>query len=238
MQAHHHRVVVTGPPERVPVLAVEAWHADLLRVFRPGQRPDALGSHASYFVGHQLGVPVRDQGERDEPPGVSAGPFVDVPVIVGLEHSESEILVSGIGEDLSAELRERREAHRRGHATGVHVIDAGIDVVATGSDLVEACRFDPVLLLGTPRDCVQPEVGDLHALEKPHLPAIVPFDHPRGAGLEPAGETALEHARGLDEVIIDAHDDEVLDRGRCRFGHDGSPVFVGVTRSRRWWHIL
>ncbi len=68
-----------------PVLAVGARHADLLGVLRPGQGPDAFGGHASYFVGHQLGVPVRDQGERDEPPGVSAGPFVDVPVVVGLE---------------------------------------------------------------------------------------------------------------------------------------------------------
>ena len=198
MQADDHAELVAGPPERVPVLAVEAGHAELLWVLGPGDGPYALSGDAAHLGGHELGVPVRDQRQRDEPARVRPCPLLDVPVVVGLQGDQRQVLVLGVGEDLTAELRERREAQRRQDAAGVHVVDAGVDVEAAVTDLAEAGRLDAVLLLGATRHGVEAEVRDLGALEEPHLVAGVVLDHPRRAVGVLRRQAALEHVGRLD----------------------------------------
>ena len=52
---------------------------------------------------------------------------------------EAELLVLGLVEDPARESGDlRREVHRGPHAVDVHVVDAGLDVEARGSHLVEA----------------------------------------------------------------------------------------------------
>ena len=77
------------------------------------------------------------------------------------------------GEQLAAELRERREAHRPEHAVRVHVHDARVDVVAAGSELVEARGVDAVAVRRTTGDRVQRDVGHLASVERPHVEAAV-----------------------------------------------------------------
>ena len=134
----------------------------------------ALLRHAPDLVGHELRVPDRRQGERDHPARVRPAPLVDVPVVVGPQHRERQILVIGAGEVLTAELRVRREVHRGQHAVGVHVPDALVDVEAPGTHLAEPGRLDAVLVRGAPGHRVQADVGRLPALEDPGVGAVVP----------------------------------------------------------------
>ncbi len=112
-------------------------------------------------------------GQRDQPAGMGAAPFLDVPVVVGLEQLEGDRLVLAGVEELSGRSRQGGEVQRSEHAADVHVVDPGVDVVAPGSDLLEGQRLDAVLLGNASRDGVEPEVGDGRPLEHPQVPALV-----------------------------------------------------------------
>ena len=106
------------------------------------------------------------------------------------------------------------------------------------ADLVEAGRLDPVLLLRAARHGVEPEVGDLDALEQPHLATGVVLDHPGGPVGELRGQAALEHVGRFDEVVVDADDDEVvggrqrlLDRWRWPMRRSGGAASVKMRPS-------
>ena len=60
------------------------------------------------LLDHQRDVPLWEVGERDESFGVLAAPFVDVPVVVRLEHPVGvlRVLPGALGEELAIELDE------------------------------------------------------------------------------------------------------------------------------------
>ena len=67
----------------------------------------------------------------------------------------------------------RREVERRPHAVDVHVLDAGVDVAAARPHLVEAERLE-LHRLGPPAgDRVHADLGELLAVELPHLMALL-----------------------------------------------------------------
>ncbi len=55
-------------------------------------------------------VPQRDDDQRNESPGNGPAPFIDHPVVVGLDAQHGQILVLGLVEDLAAETGKRGEA--------------------------------------------------------------------------------------------------------------------------------
>src|SRR5581483_1604797 len=199
------------PPHRVPVVGVEARPAQLRGVLGEGHGVGALGRHPADLGGHDLGVPDGRDGARDEPARVGPAPRVDVPVVVRLHHRQGDVLVLRAGEQLAAELRERREAQRPEHAVGVHVLDPLVDVVAAGPDLGEGRRLEAVLLLGTPGDGVQGHVADRLAVVQPGVGAVVAGDELRGHVGVLGGEAPLEHVRRLDRVVVHAHEDQAVD---------------------------
>ena len=107
----------------------------------------------------------------------------------------------------------------------IHVLDALIDVVATGPHLVEAHRLEADLLLGLAGDCVQPDGGVPGAVDLPHLLGAGvdvaervdglagDLDDPRAAVAELGREASLEGITVLDDVVVDRTD---LDVGRQR----------------------
>ena len=199
-------------PERVPVVAVEARASPrLLGVLGERDGVAALGRHPADLGGHELGVPDGGDGQRDEPAGLVPAPLVDVPVVVGPDHGQGHVLVLGAAEELAAELRERREAHRAEDAVGVHVGDAGLDVVATVPHLGEGGRVDAVLVGRPAGDGVQPDVGQLLALVEPDVVARRVLDGLGRQVLVPLGQVLVEHARWLDHVVVHADQDQVLD---------------------------
>ena len=63
----------------------------------------------------------------------------------------------------------------------------------------------------TPGDGVEPDVGDLLVEELPDVRAVGRADHVRRDVLVLRGEVALEQIGWLDDVVVDAHDDHVVD---------------------------
>ena len=229
VHAHHRPLVRTGRPERVPVVAVDARPPELGRVLGEGHGVASLGRHPAHLGRHDLGVPDGGDGQRDEAARVGAAPRLDVPVVVGLQHGERQVLVLRPGEELPAELDERGEAHRSEHAVHVHVPDPLVDVVAAGPHLGERGGLDAVLLGGPSHDGVQPDVGDLVALVGPDVDPAVLVDDPRGAVLPLGRHPALEHVGRLDDMVVDTHEDEIL----CVHGAPPSCVVRGGHRPRR-----
>ena len=136
---------------------------------------EAHGAHAARGVaahlgGRQLGVPERDDAQRDEPAAAVAAPLLDHPVVVGHDAGLRELLVLRLEEGLAAEARERREAQGGLDPVDLHVRDAGLGLVAAGPHLVvgdrrhrhvvavEADRGD-VALVDVDEILVDPAVG-------------------------------------------------------------------------------
>ena len=211
VQAHDDLLVAARLPERVPVVGVEARPAELRRVLREGDRVGALARRCGAPRRRAPRVPDRRQRARDEAARMGAAPLVDVPVVVGLHHRQRDVLVLGAGEQLAAELRERREAQRAEHAVGVHVLHPLVDVVAAGPHLVERRRLHAVLLRRPAGDRVERDVGDLLALVEPDVGAVVTGDELRRQVDVLGGQAALEEVRRLDHVVVDAHQHHVSD---------------------------
>jgi len=139
--------------------------------------------------GEPFGMDVRVERPGTDP--LSAGGWRADP-----EH-ERGILVVHRGEQASHEAGQRREVERSEQPVGVHVEHARLHVVTAGPELCERRRIDAVLVARTPRDGVEPDVGDLEVEEVPHVGAIVLVNHVRGQIAVLRGEVALEvHAPG------------------------------------------
>ncbi len=209
---------------------------ELRGVLGEGHGVAALGRHPAHLGRHDLGIPDGGDGQGDEAARVGAAPVLDVPVVVGLEHGQGQVLVLGAGEELTAELDEGGEAHRAEDPVHVHVPDALVDVVAAGSHLGERGGLDPVLLRWPAHHGVQSHVGDLVALVRPDVDAVVLVDDPRCPVLPLGRDPAVEHVGRLDDVIVDTHEDEI-------FGLHGalplaSPGWAPARRRPRWPSIL
>ncbi len=156
--------------ERVPVAGVDARQAEVRR-----DLAEAHGSHTARRVAPdlrrgELGVPERDERERDEPAAAVAAPLLDHPVVVRVDARFRELAVLGLEERLAAEARERRERQRRLDPVDVHVVEPGLGVVAARAHLVvgdrrhrhvvtvEADRGD-VALVDVDEVLVDPAVG-------------------------------------------------------------------------------
>jgi len=139
------------------------------------------------------------------------GPFLDVPVVVGAHHRRRLLTVGGVHEQLAAEPRKRRKAQRTQHAVGVHVAHPVTDVVAAGPDLLDTRGFTAELLAWAPGHRVEGGVEDLLAAVAPGHCAVVATDEARCVGGVLLRHTTLEHVGGLDHVVVDAHQDHVVD---------------------------
>src|SRR6478609_499562 len=210
VQAHHYVLLGKGAKHRPPILVVVVARKPFqVRQFRHRDRATALGGDAANFGTHRLGVPRRQDRDRDESVRVTARPFVDVPVVVGRDHHQRHLLAVHV-EVPGGESRECREAHRREDAVSVHVPDAFVHVVHAGAHLGEAGRVAPPLL-GRPRHHrVQPAHALRPALIHPLVDALVVGDDDRRLGLVLGGHVVEEHVRRLHDVVVDAHQDQVV----------------------------
>ena len=149
--------------------------------------------------------------ERDEAARVRAAPLVDVPVVVGLQHARGRRPCPSVRlNSWPQNCGKRREAHRAEHAVGVHVLDALVDVVATGPHLVERRRLDAVLLGRAAGDRVEPDVRAAPGPRRPRRRCRRRVcDDLRRQVLVLRRQAAVEHVGRLDHVVVDA------DTGPC-----------------------
>jgi hypothetical protein len=121
-----------------------------------------------------------------------------------------ELFVGLAREQQATEGRERGEAHGGEDAVGVHVPDALVDVVAAGAELVEGGGLHAVLLRRPAHDGVEADVGNGSALEDPDVAAVLLPHDARRTVLVARGDVVLEHRRGLDDVVVDRHQDHIF----------------------------
>src|SRR5581483_11970139 len=174
-------------------------------------------------------VPEGHDAQRHEPAPRLPGPLLDHPVVVGPDAGQRQVVVLALGEHLPAEARVGREAQRRFDVVGVHISEAGADVVATGAHLVEPDRAHPPLGLVVAGGRVEHLVAPRQVLVHPpvglrpvasfaeHLVAVDPVDavrvaHDPRAGVAQGGrQPPLPDVRRFDHVVVDR--DDPRDRG-------------------------
>ena len=160
---------------------------------------------ATASCGSQLG----HDRQRQEAIRIGAAPVLDVPVVVGPD-DRIRGLVLDVAEVAGAEPGERREAHRRRDAVDVHVANAGMDVVRTGAHLVEPGGVETPLRLRPRHDGVQADDTGLVAAVHPAVDAVVVLHDPRRVVDVLGREAAVEHVGRLDDVVVDAHQDKIV----------------------------
>jgi hypothetical protein len=129
-------------------------------------------------------------------------------------------------EHAPGEPGERREAHRAEDAVDVHVADAGIDLVAAVAHLPERHGVHAVLLGRSAGDRVQPEVRAALVAPYPHVGPVRCADHTGPAVAPPLGKVALEDVGRLDDVVVDADEDQIVDL-------HAAPIVTGSSFRRR-----
>ena len=95
--------LLAGREERVPLAGVDRRKAEVRRDLAEAHRVHAACGVASHFGRGQLGVPERDDRERDQLAARVAAPLLDHPVVVGADAGQTEVAVLGLGERLAAE---------------------------------------------------------------------------------------------------------------------------------------
>ena len=110
VHADDRALVGTRPPQRIPVVPVDARQAQVVRAGRERHRVAALGGHPAHLGRGGLGIPHHRQRKRNHPARIGSGPLVDVPVVVGAHHHCRLVTILCSHEQLAAEPGERRKA--------------------------------------------------------------------------------------------------------------------------------
>lgn len=187
-----------GGEERVPVVGVDGGEPEVRGYLGEGDGADAAGGVAADLGGGEFGVPERDEGERDQTAlGVRAAPLLHHPVVVGAHAQEGEVVVGRLGEGLAAEAREGGEADGGLDVVGVHVGEAGGDVVGAGAHLLVGDDLQSDLVPAVADGGVEAGEGAVQVLVDP-----------------PVAEGAVAAARGAhDGFEATAEEGDLLQRG-------------------------
>src|ERR1700722_9073684 len=221
MNRQHELFVAQRRPQRVPRGIVKARISEGGRVLGEGKGVAALGTPPAHLIRAQLGIPEDRQSHRDESSRVRAAPLVYMPVVVGPHDSECQVLVTTGGEEPGTEAGEGRKIHGAEDSSGVHVLDALMDVEASGTHLVEGSGLDAVFLPRPTRHGVQADVGDGVPVELPDVAAVAEALHPGSLVLKFGRQPAREEAGWLDQMVIHTDHDQIV-------GVHGDPTYLRV----------
>ena len=202
MAVDHHIILGADLPQLVPVGVVNAGETVEGWVVREADRLAALGDHALDLIDHQFTVPDGQQGQGNDSPRVGAGPFVDMPVVIGFDHAFGALFVLCLVEQVAGKGREGWEADRGENAIGVHVTNTFVDRVDSLAHVFIAQWLHAVLFLGPAYHRVESHIAYLLALVEPKILAI--FFHQAGRdGVQFfLGHVLVEHFRGFNNVVI------------------------------------
>ena len=211
VQTHHHVLLGQRPEHRAPVVVVVVARKPFqVRQFRHRHRAATLGRHAADLGDHRFGVPRRQDRDRDEAIRVAARPFVDVPVVVGRHHHQRDRFLGhvrwraenpvNVGKHIDARMPLRPMSS-----------NALMDVVDAGAHLGEAGRVAAPFLRRPRHHGVEAADALRPALIEPLVDALVVGDDDRRLGLVLGGHVIEEHVGRLDDVVVDAHQNQVVD---------------------------
>src|SRR6185437_15013607 len=129
-------------------------------------------------------------------------------------HLDELRIASLLGEELAAQAWPGREVEAGQYAVGVHIPHSFVHVVTRWAHLVEVVRIASPVLGRPSLDGVEPEGGDLDALDEPRVGAVRPAHHPGHAILECRWDVIAVEARHgwwFDDVVVDADQNLVFD---------------------------
>ena len=240
-----------GLHDRVPVRPVpQGRQPDLVRSLWECHRGEAAFGVAADLGDGKGRVGEVGDPERNDAVGVARVPLLEEPVVPRPDAGQAQVTVPGVEEDAATEARDHgREVHRGPDAVDVHVVHAGVDVVATRSHLVEAERLEAVGLRSPARHGVHPHLGVPLALELPHLMPLGRLDDAGGAVGQRGGKPVLERVGRLDDVVVHrdhrvAHlprlglgQEQIVDRHRPEYarGIPGAPASDAAPSTGRGW---
>ena len=216
VHADGHAVVVADLEEGVPVVGVDGGEPQAGRDLAERDGPAALLGHSPRFGSGELGVPERDQAEREvdrDALGVGRlAPLLDHPVVVRLDARESELLVVALVERLAAEPREGRERERAVRVIERQVLDALVPVPATLAHVVvgdgghrHLGAVEPEIALVVPGDRGLGD-GDELLVDVDELVVVVP-------GVAPLALGILDHVVFGPRQVLEAAPALALDPG-------------------------
>ena len=145
--------------------------------------------------------------ERDpqgyEPVRVRRVPLLEEPVVPCPGRGQAELGVIGLREHPAAEPGDhRREVHRRPHSIDVHVLDAGVHVIAARPHMLETQRLHDHTVPAASDDGVHAGLVEPLALELPDLVASPGLHDARRPLLQVPRQPALEHVARFDNVVV------------------------------------
>src|ERR1700722_1194419 len=188
------------------------------RIFREGDRVASLGCQSTDLLCRLVYVEERQNAACDEPVWIAAAPFVNMPVVVGLDHDLVDRRVGALVQHLSRKAGPVGKVEARERPTRRHVTHPLMYVVATRAHLAVAGRVDVVHLGRLARDGIQAKVAALLLAVPPLLEATFVGLHPRSQMSVLCRNVTLEHVRWFRDVIIHADEDHVLCLHRSPFG--------------------
>ena len=220
--------VLACSEERVPVAGVDGRQAQVGGDLREADGVAAPLGVAAHLGGSQVGIPQRNDDERDQGAVRVTAPLLNHVVVVGLYAGQPEVMVGCLVERLAAEPGHGRKRQRGLNVVGLHVLNAGLRFIAAGPHLVVGDGHHGHLV------AVEADGGHM-ALVGMHQILVEPDVAPRGVGsvqfvlvhLRPSdprhvAETAALHpgptvavlrrqpglpeVGWLDDVVIDADD--------------------------------
>src|SRR5580704_5894771 len=97
--------------------------------------------HALQLAHREAHIPERQHRERNEAAGMLPAPGIEMPVVIGLDGRERELLVLHFLEARAREAGERAEAYGAQHAIGVHILDARVGIEAAFAYLLVGHRL-------------------------------------------------------------------------------------------------
>jgi hypothetical protein len=105
-------------------------------------------------------------------------------------------------------------------AVGVHVVDAGLDVPAALPHLLVRGRIHAELVARTSGNGIQPDVGELATVVDPDVVADLGAHDPWDvvATAKGCGEVLLEHVGRFHDMVVDTHQDQVIDMHHAIIG--------------------
>ena len=216
-----------GRDEGFPMPGVNRRQAEFVGGLREGDRLEAALGVPTNQVGRNVRIGQPRNLTRNHAPGMPPGPFVEMPIVPGIDRRPSKFRVDAELEALTGEPRqERREVDRRKDAVEVHIGDARIDVPGPAAHLGKARRLERVLLDRTADHSVETDVRNLASVVHPDFLAIL-LDDVRNTIAELRRHPAFERMGRLHDVVV-SRNDQVATFGSIGFGKEGD--LLGLAR--------
>jgi len=204
-------IVGTRLPKRLPVFIVDAGLPLHRRIVAKGDRVASLFGDPLDLGNRCLDIPIGHQGHRDVTTWMAAAPFVDMPVVIRLKQDQRILLVIELMEQRAIEADDAGKIKRGENAVGIHVFDPRIDIPCALTHLFEGNRLAAIFFLHPTDHGVQPDRSRPLALVKP---VICAFSVLAKLGLDRLvlrRKMLVIHGGWLDDMVVDADNDEILD---------------------------